>query len=309
MDLTFHLKLRWSGRGRIRIDYCFVEFELLMLLRARYLKSLVRVPGKDVHIYGILHERGHGKGSAEEAARAVVMLNPRQVMLEIDEARFASTLEHLKRGMNMSEPSRSDIVSNVHGGLLTRELKLAVEAAKSIGAAVYLIDRPHRITQNRVARSILHPVSFANLFKYGAMSLEARKTLKSPEEVKQLTDFLEENCPGVHRVLITERNEFMASQINAESSEKTLVICGASHVPGLTELLSSPELLKNIDLTEITRKGVTLWPLVILLYLVIPVSIAGWVWFSGVRVVLKHLRKALGIPDLQDTQKKQANLM
>jgi len=283
-----------------------------MLSRSRKLADLVRVPGKrEIYLFGVLQGRASGPGSAEAAAKALIMVNPRQVMLEIDESRFASTLDYLRRGVPMPEPARSDIVSTVHGGLLSRELKLAVEAAKSIGAAIYLVDRPYRITQNRVARSILNPVSFANLFKYGAMSIEARRTIKSAEELKPLTEFLQTNCPGVHRVLISERCEFMAAQIDAQAQdgEKTVVICGASLVPGLSEILASEELLKSVDLGEITRKGVTLWPLVMLLYLAMPVSLICWLWFSGIRVLLKQLRRIFGIPDSSDSARKQPALM
>ena len=45
-----------------------------------------------------------------------------------------------------------------------------------------------------------------------------------------------------------------------------------------------------------------------IVHLAVPLSLISWLWFSGVRVVLKQLRRAFGIPDLSDSRR-QPSLM
>ena len=253
----------------------------------------------------VLHNRVAGGFSGESAAAAILALRPRQVMLEIDSDRFNSTLESLKLNRPLAQPSRADIVATVHGGLMTRELKEAVQAAKQVDAAIYLVDRPFGITQNRVASKVLNPVVFSSFLKYAARSLEVAKQSTSqasyglPESVGELNTMLMTSCPSIHRVLIDERNEFMAAQISAQAvkSEDVLVVCGAAQVAGLTRLLNDEKLIAKIDLSEISRKGMSMWPLVLTLYFVLPVFLVLQVWLGSVAWLNRKLMRLFGVTE------------
>jgi pheromone shutdown protein TraB len=271
--------------------------------------GLFRVGSSRIYLAPVLHDRLSGKFSGESAAAAILNLKPRQVMLEIDNDRFKSTLEALKQNRSIPQPSRVDIVATVHGGLMTRELKEAVNAAKSVDASIYLVDRPYGITQNRVAAKVLNPVVFSNFLKYAAKCVEAKHPVESsgdqlasgcsglPLAVRELNGALQTSCPSIHRVLIDERNEFMANQISAQAvkSEDVIVVCGAAQAEGLARLLCDQKALDQIDLSEISRQGMSMWPLVLSLYFVLPVFLVLQVWLGAVAWVNHKFCSLFGI--------------
>ena len=278
----------------------------------RYFELVAHIKCKDLRIFGVEHSKLSGPGSGEEAASVVNRIRPRQVFVELDEDRFKSTIQAIKSGKSMTGPSRSDIVGTVHGGLLGRELRGVVEAARSVGSAIYLIDRPHRI-----ASKILNPVVFKNFLNYAAKSLNVSNSvnrsnqLEPENNMSQLSEELSKQCPSLYRVMIAEREEFMATQIDSQliNGESALVICGSLHAKGLKNILEDPSKMAQIDLSEITRKGLSLWPLVVFLYLLLPLGIIASIWLSLVRGILGVLRKALGIPDQKDVERGRKRAM
>ena len=177
---------------------------------------------------------------------------------------------------------------------MAREMKAAVEAAKAIDASVYLVDRPYRITQNRLAEKVLNPYVFANMFNYGKLSLMHREETK----VTDLERFLKKEAPPIYKVLIEERAQYMACLIHeqARDDETTVIVCSQLHVPLIREILSSPDVderVSKINMAEISRKGLPLWPILVFVYLVVPMGLAGYLWMllmsslvSGVRSLL-----------------------
>lgn len=200
-------------------------------------------------------------------------------MLEIDEPRYKAAIESIVKEEPMSAPSRVDIVSTVHGGLMAREMKAAVEAAKSLDASVYLIDRPYRITQNRLAEKVLNPYVFANLFVYGKMSLMKRES----STVSDLEKFLRTQAFPIYRVLIEERAQYMARMIHehARDGETVVIACSQMHVPLIREILAAQDVddrVGKINMREITRKGLPLWPVLLTVYFFIPVGLVAYMW-------------------------------
>lgn len=200
-------------------------------------------------------------------------------MLEMDEQRYEAAIASVVDQTPMSAPSRVDIISTVHGGLMTRELKAAVEAATEVDAPIYLVDRPYRITQNRLAEKVLNPYVFAQLFAYGKMSLMNR----SADSPLQLGKFLKTEALPIYKVLIEERSQYMARLVHeqARDGETVVVVCSSLHVGGIKEILSADDVdakLARIDMAEISRKGLPLWPILVLVYFVFPVSLVVYLW-------------------------------
>ncbi|KAF4722387.1 hypothetical protein FOZ63_012396 [Perkinsus olseni] len=250
-----------------------------------------------------MQDRLFGNGSAQAAAEAVRTLQPRQVMLEMDQARYKNALEHISTGMHLQQPNRVDIVSTVHGGLMLRELKASIEAAKEINAAIYLVDRPFTITKNRVAQKLLNPVTFGNFLKYGNRSLVFRKDKANGEDVRELDSFLKQFCPGIHKVLIDERNQYMAHQIiwNSQPGETVVVVCSAMHVPGLASLLEKKLRDPSVNvaapeaLADLTKKSLPVVPFLFLFYLALPGYILYLVGAGGLGMVLQKTKSVMGL--------------
>ncbi|KAF4676747.1 hypothetical protein FOL47_005167 [Perkinsus chesapeaki] len=261
------------------------------------------VPPRTFHLVGLMQDRLLGNSSAQAAAEAIRTLQPRQVMLEMDQARYKNALEHISTGMHLQQPNRVDIVSTVHGGLMLRELKASIEAAKQINAAIYLVDRPFTITKNRVAQKLLNPVTFGNFLKYGNRSLVFRKDQPNGEDIRELDAFLKQYCPGIHKVLIEERNQYMAHQImwNSQPGETIVVVCSAMHVPGLANLLQkklnnpSEDVSAPDELADLTKKSLPVVPFLFLFYLALPGYIMYLVGAGGLRMVLGKTKPVLGI--------------
>ena len=245
---------------------------------------------------------------ASPTAEQIRSLRPTQLFLETDDARLHACISSLISGAPLSAPSRADIVATVHGGLLTRELKEVVEVGREIGSAIYCVDRPSGITQNRVAKAVLNPVVFKGFLKYAAESVSTtRESSQAPHAIgSKLSASLLSLAPTVHSALIKERAEFISAQVSslAQENERVAVVVGAALVPEIEAILSDSMRLEKavarLKAGELTFKGASLWPLVILLYLVVPAVIAGTFWFGSVRWVLRKLRRIFGVPDEGD---------
>jgi pheromone shutdown protein TraB len=218
-------------------------------------------------------------------------------MLEMDEPRYSAAISSIVEESQMTAPSRVDIISTVQGGLLTRELKSAVEAAREVEASIYLVDRPYRITQNRLAEKVLNPYVFSNLFVYGKLSLMNSADDK-PNSFEQLEKFLRTDALPIYKVLIEERAQYMAQLIHeqARDGETTVIVCSKLHVPIIQSILSDPDiderLARNVNMTELSRKGLPLWPVLVGIYFVLPISLMVYLWtmvLSGVLGVVKKV--------------------
>lgn len=213
-------------------------------------------------------------------------------MMEIDEQRYSAAIASIVKDQSMSAPSRVDIISTVHGGLMTREMKAAVEAARDVDASIYLVDRPYRITQNRLAEKVLNPYVFANMFNYGKMSLMNREN----HTVLDLEKFLKKEAAPIYKVLVEERAQFMARLIHeqARDDETVVIVCSQMHVPLIREILSAPDVderVAKINMAEISKKGLPLWPILVLIYFVVPVGLATYLWMLAVGGLLAGVKK------------------
>ena len=178
---------------------------------------------------------------------------------------------------------------------MAREMKAAVETAKEIDANVYLIDRPYRITQNRLAEKVLNPYVFANMLNYGKMSLMHR----NQHTVDDLEKFLKTEAYPIYKVLIEERAQYMARMIHeqARDGETIVVVCSQLHVPLIRDILSSPDVderVSKINMAEITRKGLPLWPILVFVYFVIPVGTVTYLWALAVGGLVGGMKKLVG---------------
>lgn len=176
---------------------------------------------------------------------------PVTVALELDSARFYALLSK-ERGGKGSVPLvyrllakfQQDLAEQ-YGSEAGSEMLAAAEAAGEVGARVELIDMDASSTFMRMikAMSIKEKVLMAT----GAMlALFARKSTVEKElnqfmsnEEKFMSD-IQKAYPSVVRILIDERNDFMAKKLREISgrSTVTVVVVGDGHISGMTKMLS-----------------------------------------------------------------------
>lgn len=126
------------------------------------------------------------------------------------------------------------------------EMIKAVKTAQSISANIAVIDRPIHITLKRFGKALSWKEKgrfIIDLFKgfFGkGVKFDLRK-IPSDNLVKKLIDEIKVRYPNVYKVLIEERNVYMAKQIvkllYKYPDAKIVVVVGIGHEQGLKDLL------------------------------------------------------------------------
>ena len=132
------------------------------------------------------------------------------------------------------------------------DIRAAIKAAEYAKIPVALIDRPIMITMQRLSTEmrLWEKLKFVGYLISGFI-MPAPDWLKidlraAPEEkmVARMTFELRHKFPTIYKVLVRERNEYMAKQIQLlileNPDKKILVVVGAGHVRGLQQIFAAP---------------------------------------------------------------------
>lgn len=198
-----------------------------------------------MHIYGTSHV---SQESVDEIEHRIEEHQPDMVALELDPMRLNALLTG-ERGSEGSLFVRmlekfQRIIGSRTGVMPGEEMKRAYEKAGEIGAEVALIDQDIRITFSRLKKvSRKEKVKAALHLGFGVLIGQKLDLTTVPEqqEIAKLLEELEENFPGLHRVLVEERNTYMEEalkQLQEDNPEKEIVVfVGAGHRDYLLERL------------------------------------------------------------------------
>lgn len=210
-----------------------------------------------VHIIGTSHI---AKESERRITDFILSEKPDIVAVELD-ARRAAAIFKPPRKLRISDIPKIGLMGwlfAVIGSWLQRRLgesvgsvpgtdmRAAITAARHVKAKIALIDRPIHITLQRLSSemSLWAKLKFFLYLFGGAFQSEHEVDLKKvPEEklIKKLTSELKQKFPELYRVLVTERDIFIANQIKLLKAENPkaniLVILGAGHISGVKALL------------------------------------------------------------------------
>ncbi len=132
------------------------------------------------------------------------------------------------------------------------DMKLAVNEARKIKAKIFLIDRPLQLTLHRLSKNMSRweKTKLVGHILFGGFSPKNRKILKqinltkvpSDKLIQILMNDIKQKFPALHKVLIEERNNYMAHQIRKISEKlpesKILIVVGAGHVKELKRMLA-----------------------------------------------------------------------
>lgn len=122
------------------------------------------------------------------------------------------------------------------------ELLMAANTAKELQIPVSLCDRDVRITLRRAWKSTsffkkgyLLASMLASLFDKSEISEEKLQELKQKDVLTELMDEMGDTLPDLKRVLIDERDLFLAEKIKSSPGKRIVAIVGAGHVEGMKE--------------------------------------------------------------------------
>jgi len=136
-----------------------------------------------------------------------------------------------------------------------QEMRAAISCATSTGTPLALLDRNITITLRRAMDEIsfieklklLFGVSMS-LFGFGEeITKEKIEELKNKDVLSELMEELGREMPSIKKVLIDERDLFIANRILSAKGKKIVAVVGAGHVEGIKKYLDKKRSIAHLN--------------------------------------------------------------
>lgn len=202
--------------------------------------------GSEIIFIGTMHV---SKESASEVESVLLQEKPDTVCVELDESRVSMLQQPAEQRWN---PSRTEFflfkllaafqnkIGNKMDSNPGSEFLIAIQKAQELQAKIIYIDRDIRITFQRMWKTLgfLGRIRFAfyiliEMVFSGSIKKEEIQGLLKPSEIEKAIEEMSDKFPVLKRVLLDERDEYMALRIKQNKGKKTVVVLGAAHVEGV----------------------------------------------------------------------------
>lgn len=214
----------------------------------------VQLDGRIFYIIGTAHI---SQESVDLVRKVISEENPDNVCIELDDKRYKSLTEKKRwQALDLKEVIKRKQLSTLMINMLMAsyqkklggqlgvspgaELLAAAETAKEMDIPIYLCDRDVRITLRRAWKSTsffkkgyLFAALLGSLFDRTEVSEEKLNELKKKDVLAELMDEMGDALPDVKRVLIDERDIYLAEKIRTSKGQKVVAVVGAGHVNGI----------------------------------------------------------------------------
>lgn len=238
-------------------------------------KKVLHFAGREIILIGTAHV---SKESCEQVIAEIDAELPDCIAIELDEERLASmknpdswknldivkVLKENKGFVLMANLVLSSFQKRLGSQVGVKpgdEMRAALNEAEKRNIPTAMVDRPIQTTLKRAwaTNSFLGKIKLlaaliASAFETETISPEEIEKLKNSNEMDAMMSELSEYLPKVKKVLIDERDEYLANKIWETSGKKTLAVLGAGHLPGVErqlERLSKNEV--SSDTSEISK--------------------------------------------------------
>ena len=199
--------------------------------------------------------------SVEEVRRVIQEVKPAVVAVELDHDRY----EHLTNPSSQDEmptmPLTGDTAQDlmqqlaameqalggITGSNVGDEMMAAIEEGRAINAKIALVDRPMKATVQAMMRVPLDELyGLTNMLPDATKDIEEGGAFDLLDMLKQdgaVDDILEQfrsEFPGLTKVLIEERDQFVANALHFILSDvqgKIVAVLGAGHIQGVKSVL------------------------------------------------------------------------
>lgn len=235
----------------------------------------IRWDDREIILLGTAHV---SSDSVREVRDLIAQENPDQVCVELDEGRLRSlteaqswekldifqVLKQKKGFLLLANLAMASFQRKIGQSLDVKpgmEMQAAVEEARTRGIPATMVDREISVTlrrawalsgfwnKNKLLAALLG--SALSEEKVEAKEIEA---LKNRSELENMMDELSRELPSVKKVLIDERDQYLATKIFQAPGKKVLAVLGAGHVPGIIQWLEDLKTgAKNPDLSGIDQ--------------------------------------------------------
>ncbi|MBW1668088.1 MAG: TraB/GumN family protein [Deltaproteobacteria bacterium] len=265
--------------------------------------------GKEIILIGTAHV---SQESVELVTRVINAERPDTVSVELCQARYESLVQKKKwQDTDLIKIIREKkaflLLSNLMFASFQRrigrklgirpgqEILAAVEAAHSVGASIYLADRDIRITLSRTWRLMsfwskikLLGQLISTIWEVGDIREEDIEELKKKDVLEALISEIGKSLPELRKILIDERDQYMACKIQSAPGQKIIAVVGAGHVPGIQKYWNEP--VDLLPLEQVPPKGrfssVLKWAIPVL---IIGIVVLGF--FMSGKVKVAHMVK------------------
>ena len=193
------------------------------------------------------------KESVDEVKETIISEMPEAVCIELDPKRYYGLLT----GQRMSFVDivkAKGIKTGVIAGFLGyverklgedmgvfpgKEMITAAQYCKNINARLYLIDRDAEITVEKMTRiPFKEKLTLVKALILSPFQKEKIRLDLNKENIESLIEGLRNLSPYLYRVLIEERDQFMAEKIKEIEEKRIVVVVGAGHVKGILERIT-----------------------------------------------------------------------
>ena len=209
--------------------------------------------------------------SAELVRQVIEDERPDSVCVELDEDRYSSiqnpkawentdiikVIKSKRVGFllaNLALSSYQKRIAKQLGTAVGGEMIQGIESAKQIGATLVLADRKIQTTFLRIWRML-------SMWEKGKLIFSIFFSLDDDEKVSDQdlqellkTDILESalsevraQFPKIGEILISERDQYLASKIKEAPGDKVVAVLGGAHVPGVEKEIFRSQDLDNIS--------------------------------------------------------------
>ncbi len=234
---------------------------------------------KNIILLGTAHV---SKESCDEVRAVIEEKKPDCVAIELDEQRYASlndsegwknldiikVLKEKKGFLLLANLVMANFQRKMGANVGVKpgdEMRAGIDTAKSLGIPCEMVDRPIQTTLSRAwgmnsgsGKVKLLSALLASAFDKEEISGDEIENLKNKSEMDGMMQELSEYMPGVKKVLIDERDFYLASHIwqaACRNGRKSVVaVLGAGHLPGVQRNLEEIAAgKKGTDTEEISR--------------------------------------------------------
>jgi pheromone shutdown-related protein TraB len=226
-------------------------------------KDIIRIQISEQREIILLGTAHISKESVNLVRSAIATEKPDSVCVELDEKRLKA-LEDEDRWKNLDIKSvlkkrqmSSLIVNLVLASYQKRmgestgvepgaELKATVEEARACNAYLILADRDVKITLRRSWASTpffrkfkLLAALLGSIFETEKLSEEELSKMREQDTLSVMMEDFGKAFPEIKRILISERDQFLAGRILKAEGKKVLAVIGAGHLQGIKNIIEN----------------------------------------------------------------------
>lgn len=136
-----------------------------------------------------------------------------------------------------------------------KEMIAAIDSAETIGAEVILADRNVQTTFQKTWRSLPFKEKATvlmqlvmSIFVSEEINKEDIEKMKTQDVLTETLEAFSQQSPMMKKVLIDERDQYLAEKIRTAPGKKIVAVVGAGHVPGIKK-----EIYQEHDLTQLAQ--------------------------------------------------------